>query len=90
MKNRCCAYDGPTVVTDYDGSNNLIASYVTPFLDQNLLVITNSNTYYFMVDGLGSVRNLVSSAQSVVNTYDYSAFGESLSASEQVSNRYRF
>ncbi|MEW6026868.1 MAG: RHS repeat-associated core domain-containing protein [Planctomycetota bacterium] len=45
---------------------------------------------HYIQDGLGSIRNLVSSAQSVVNSYDYYGFGESLSASEQVSNRYRF
>ncbi|MEW6025781.1 MAG: RHS repeat-associated core domain-containing protein [Planctomycetota bacterium] len=45
---------------------------------------------HYIQDGLGSIRNLVSSAQSVVNSYDYCGFGESLSASEQVSNRYRF
>ncbi|MEW6025779.1 MAG: RHS repeat-associated core domain-containing protein [Planctomycetota bacterium] len=45
---------------------------------------------HYIQDGLGSIRNLVSSAEAVVNSYDYYGFGESLSASEQVSNRYRF
>jgi RHS repeat-associated protein len=85
--------DGANIIADYDGSNNLVASYVTPFLDQNLLITRGSDTYYFMQDGLGSVRNLVSSAESVVNSYDYYAFGESLSTQstyELINNRYKF
>jgi RHS repeat-associated protein len=89
--------DGANIIADYQlesGNWNLESSYVTPFLDQNLLVsrIVNqaSETYYFMQDGLGSVRNLVDSVESVVNSYDYSAFGESLSTYELINNRYRY
>ena len=43
--------------------------------------MTNStDTYYYMADALGSVRNLVDSAETVRNTYDYRAFGVNLAA----------
>jgi RHS repeat-associated protein len=90
-------YDGANIIADYNGSGNLTASYVTPFLDQNLLVsrIVNlvSQTYYYMQDGLGSVRNIIDSTQAVKNTYDYYAFGEAFSVSEHATltgQRYRF
>jgi len=78
------------VIADYDGSNVLVASYVTPMIDQNLLMVRGGNTYYFQADGLGSVRNLLDSTQSVRNSYDYYAFGESLNWSGTVPNRYTY
>ena len=86
-------YDGANIIADYSlvsGIWNLASTYLTPFLDQNLLVSRGGNTYYFQADGLGSVRNLLDATQSVKNSYDYYAFGEALSQVEGVSNRYRF
>ena len=86
-------YDGQNIIYDYElqsGIWNLKSAYLTPLTDQNVLMVNNSNTYYFMQDGLGSVRNLVSSVESVVNTYDYTAFGESLNWAETVTNRYTY
>ncbi|MBI4835503.1 MAG: IPT/TIG domain-containing protein [Planctomycetes bacterium] len=83
-------YDGHNIIADYDGSNNLTAQYVTPFLDQNLTISRSGSTYYYMHDGLGSVRNLINTSEIVVNSYDYTAFGETLSATEGVQNRYQF
>ncbi|MEW6026192.1 MAG: RHS repeat-associated core domain-containing protein [Planctomycetota bacterium] len=85
--------DGANIIADYtlqSGIYNLTASYLTPFLDQNLLMTRASMPYYYMVDGLGSVRNIIDQRQRVRNRYDYYAFGETLSQVEGVSNRYRF
>ena len=38
----------------------------------------SGNTYYYMMDGLGSVRNVVESDEDVANVYDYYAFGNTL------------
>lgn len=83
-------YDGANVVADYNASNILQAIYITPFLDQNLLTIKNSNVYYYLQDGLGSVRNIMDAGQTAQNSYDYYAFGEVLSETENVVNRYKF
>jgi len=91
--NESYLYDGQNVVGDYDGdnSNALLASYLTPFLDENLLTCASASTYYYLHDGLGSVRNIVDSTQSVVNRYDYNAFGERYeTALEGITNRYQF
>ncbi|MEW6027538.1 MAG: RHS repeat-associated core domain-containing protein, partial [Planctomycetota bacterium] len=83
-------YDGANVIADYNGSDVLVASYVTPFLDDNLFMETGSKTYYFFHDGLGSVRSLIRSDQILFDKYDYYAFGEMLSETGGVPNRYKY
>ena len=51
--------NGANIVADYDGNNVLKATYLTPFLDDNLLVVRGIDKLYYMKDGLGSVRNLL-------------------------------
>mgnify|MGYP001613144782 CR=1 FL=1 len=82
--------DGANVIADYDSSNNVKATYVTPFLDRNLIKIIGTNNYYYFQDGLGSIRNILDSNQVVQNSYDYYAFGEILSETENISNRYKY
>ena len=75
-------YDGDNVVASYDSGGTLNATYVTPGLDANLSMTRGESTYYYMTDGLGSVRNLVDSSETVQNTYDYRAFGVSIGMTE--------
>jgi RHS repeat-associated protein len=49
----------------------------------------NSRTYYH-VDGLGSTRVLTDSTGGVVSTYDYEAYGELISSTGGVENKYLF
>ena len=83
-------YDGANVIVDYDENNVVKATYVTPFLDQNLIMVRGDNTYYYTQDGLGSVREVLDANQVVKNSYDYYAFGEALNWSETIENRYTF
>ncbi len=72
-----------------DGALN--ARHVTPGLDANLAETRGGSTYYYMADGLGSVRNVVDSSETVQDTYDYYAFGNTLLASPaNVTNPYRY
>ncbi len=53
--------------------------------------IGGKDTYYYMRDGLGSIRNLVDSSETTRNTYDYYAFGKELGSwTETVTNRYTY
>jgi RHS repeat-associated protein len=70
--------DGPNVLDSYAANGSLNARYVTPGLDANLAMTRSGNTYYYMADGLGSVRNVVNSSEVVQNTYDFYAFGNTL------------
>ena len=64
---------------------------MTPGLDENLSMTRSGNTYYYMADGLGSVRNIGESDEDVANTYDYYAFGTTLGTpTEGVTNPYGF
>ena len=79
------------MIADYDGNNTLLATYITPGLDDNLSQTRDSAVYYYMKDGLGSVRNLVNAAEGAENVYDYYAFGKELGSwTEGVENRYTY
>jgi RHS repeat-associated protein len=66
-------------------------SYVTRTPDGQLLdVRSGSNTYYYLVDGLGSVLDLTNSAGTASNTYSYDPYGNSISKTEAVSNPFQY
>ncbi|MFI7591238.1 RHS repeat-associated core domain-containing protein [Micromonospora sp. NPDC049359] len=50
----------------------------------------NGVRYYYLVDGLGSVVGLVNGSAAKVNSYSYDPYGIQLSASQQVSNPWRY
>ena len=81
---------GTDVLTEYDSSDNLVRSYVTPSLDENISLYDGANTYYYMRDGLGSVRAVYDASEALQNSYEYESFGQALSVSENVTQPYRF
>ena len=83
-------YDGDNVVGFYDENGNLESRYVTPGLDENLSMTRGQDTYYYMRDGLGSVRNVVGASETVENIYDYRAFGLMITEIEGVECPCRF
>ena len=83
-------HDGADCIASYDGSDAYQKGYVTPFLDENLLVSRTAGSSYYFQDGLGSVMNLNDSSEITQNTYEYTAFGESVSVSETFYNSFRY
>ena len=89
-------YDGNNVFADINNSGTVIKNYVTPFLDQNVMMVDNTGTVpaynYYSQDGLGSVRTITDSSAVVQNKYDYTAFGEEWNSgtSSNISNRYTY
>jgi len=73
-------YDGPHVIAEYDGNNNLLRKYIYgPGIDQPVCMIevADSNAvYYYHFDALGSVVALSDSSGDTVQTYEYSVFGQ--------------
>lgn len=49
-----------------------------------------TGTYYYLMDGMGSVVALVNSSGTVVNQYQYDPYGTAISANETVSNPFRW
>jgi len=50
----------------------------------------NNNTYHYLHNAHGDVANLADSSGKIVNTYDYDAFGNTLSVKETIHNRFRY
>jgi len=73
-------YDGPQVIAEYDGNNNLLRKYIYgPGIDQPVCMIevADSNAvYYYHFDALGSVVALSDSSGDTVQTYEYSVYGQ--------------
>jgi RHS repeat-associated protein len=73
-------YDGIHCIADVDDDGDVVRSYVHgPGVD-NLLAMTvhgetQTNTYYYLTDHLGSVLAITDDSGAVVETYQYDAYG---------------
>ena len=94
-------YDGHQIVADLDESGNLLRTYVWGQSIDNLLAFTDhttSNTYYAIKDHQNSVLALVDASGSVVESYEYDAWGRTRVfdaagkelAESAIGNRYCF
>lgn len=81
----------PDVIAEYDGSGFGAASYTHGFgVDEIISMRRGGSSYFYLKDGLGSVTSLTASSETVVNTYEYDAFGNILSKIEAVDNPYGY
>lgn len=84
-------FDGRDAVAEYDGNGVLQAEYLFgKGFDEPLAKLVGSDRYFYLSDGLGSITNIVNGGESVLNTYDYDAFGTIAAKVEQVNNNYTF
>jgi len=86
-------YDGPQVIAECDGNNNLLRKYIYgPGIDQPVCMIeqAESETYYYHYDALGSVVALSDSSGDTVQTYEYSIFGQVAAEDVDHPNPYMF
>lgn len=73
-------YDGPHVIAEVGTSGSLVRSYTYgPGID-NILTMTvhtgeTAVTYYYLKDHLGSVQAVVDASGSIVESYQYDAWG---------------
>ena len=77
------------VVYEYNGTGGALASYVlggTGLISQTRGTTTN----YFLQDGQGSTRGLVSTTGTVTDSYSYTAFGKLFSSIGTTTNSYRY
>jgi len=76
-------YDGIHVVAEVDADGSLTRSYTYgPGIDSILAMTshgpTSTNVYYFMTDHLGSVHAVTDASGTIVESYEYDAWGRVL------------
>ena len=70
-------YDNEDILLELDGSNNIIARYTHgPGIDEPLVMEKGGASFFYHVDGLGSVTELTDTAGVVAQAYTYSSFGK--------------
>ena len=73
-------YDGEDIIIEYDGNGNMIAKYTHGLgIDEPLSIQRNGQSYYYHLDGLGSVTGLTDSTGNIVQKYTYDSFGNIVS-----------
>ena len=85
-------WDGQAYLLETDSSNVTQVVYtqgVGPFGDLVSQRRSGATTYY-LFDALGSTDRLLSSAQAVLNSYVYKAFGEIAASTGSTANPFRF
>jgi RHS repeat-associated protein len=82
-------FDRGSVVTELDSDENLKIATIRG-LDIVSQVDSKNNTYYYLNNYHGDVLGLTDQVGSVVNSYKYDAFGNTIEAKEQVNNRFRY
>ncbi len=86
-------YDGLDVWLDADSAGNVTARYLFgDELDQPLARYRpGEGTSWYLTDHLGSVRNILNSVGTIVDTIDYDSFGNIVSESSlQFGDRYKY
>jgi len=76
-------YDGEDILFEADSNNNLFRRYTHgPGIDEPLILEEDvdldgvwDNDYYYIVDGLGSVKKMVDENGNVVKEYEYDSYG---------------
>jgi RHS repeat-associated protein len=90
------AYDGQNVWADLDGSNNILVRYLYGgTADQILARVAspgqpNAGAAYYLVDRLGSVRDLADNTSAVQDHMDYNGFGNATESNASFGDRYKF
>jgi len=84
-------YDGHNMVAEYDGSNNIVANYVQGLgIDQPISMYRGGEMYWYHTDPLGSVYQMTDEDETVIRTYDYTAFGEIISETGTLSTPFTY
>lgn len=82
-------FSGRNVVSELDEEDNLKNSIIRGhgIISQR---DSSDNSYYYVNNDHGDVTKLTHANGSIVNSYRYDAFGNSLQSDEQVHNRFRY
>ena len=69
-------HDGQRVIMETDNNGVMLKKYYYGIrLDEIIAMVTASQTYYYLYDALGSVTDIVSGDEILLESYTYKAFG---------------
>ncbi len=81
----------PDVIAEYNGGGSLLASYTHGLgIDEVISIRRGGNSYFHLKNGLGSITTLTDNTETVVNTYEYDAFGNVVSSTVSIANPYGY
>ncbi|WP_268623941.1 RHS repeat-associated core domain-containing protein [Paenibacillus alvei] len=82
-------YDGWNLISELDGEHQVKTSYVR---GHELLAQVNrqGDSYYYLNNEHGDVVRITNRLGSILNSYEYDAFGQTVSSSESIPNRFRY
>ena len=84
-------YEGQNVVEELDAYNGELVSYIEGLgIDRHLARVDNGNTLAYVIDALGTVRNVVGESGLSLNLYTFKAYGETRDKAETVENNYLY
>nr|WP_081676940.1 hypothetical protein [Paenibacillus alvei] len=82
-------YDGWNLISELDGEHQVKTSYVR---GHELLAQMNrqGDSYYYLNNEHGDVMRITNRLGGILNSYEYDAFGQTVSSSESIPNRFRY
>jgi RHS repeat-associated protein len=86
-------YDGDHCIAEYSGSNQLLRKYIYgPRVDEPVCMIEAAGdaTYYYHLDGLGSIIALSDEDGNAPVLYEYSVYGQVAASDPNHPNRFLF
>lgn len=85
-------YNGDNVWADFDQERLTVAKYLFGTrIDENIAASTFANSTWFLVDQVGTVRDLIDSSGFVASHRDFATFGFAVSfVAESIGDRFRF
>ncbi|MHB1128234.1 MAG: discoidin domain-containing protein [Bacillota bacterium] len=83
-------YDGSGPIVHYDGSGAVLASYLRGMGGMLVGTTQKGGTYYYHLDGLGSIVAMTDGTGAKTAIYDYDAFGNQVSQKPNIYNPYGF
>jgi RHS repeat-associated protein len=84
-------YDGPNALQEVDNSGVVLARYIdSSEVDDQLSELRSSTVSYYEQDEIGSVSSVTNSANAIVGTYAYDAFGNLTASTGTLTNPFRF
>ncbi|MFQ5873859.1 MAG: RHS repeat domain-containing protein [Dehalococcoidia bacterium] len=84
-------YDNADVLLEFDGSNIIQARYVAaPGIDEPLSMLRGAESFFYHVDGLGSVWDITDNTGNLIRSYTYDSFGQLIAQTGTIANPYTY